>query len=114
MKRVAPLAAAVLLAAACYIAVNDNDRPAGTAPAGTTWQTTLRTNERALFDGGALEITLREARPGFAAVQIHDARGQSVVELRQTGPAGGVHWPPYEIWLATAGTGTATITVARE
>jgi hypothetical protein len=116
MKRVAP-AALLFLVVGCYIAVHDDDRPRRTstiATAGATWQATMRVGERALFDGGALELTLREARPGTVTLQIRDARGQSTVELRGTGVGGGVTWPPYRVWLATAGSGTATIMVSRE
>ena len=115
MKRLAVLLL-LLSTAACYIAVHDDDRDrrsATVAGSDATWQATMREGERALFDGGALEVTLSQARPGFAALLVRDARGQSAVELRGTGGTAGVHWPPYHLWLGTAGTGTATIMVSR-
>jgi hypothetical protein len=114
MKRLAFLL--LLATAGCYIAVHDEDhnrRSATVAGSDATWQATMREGERALFDGGALEVTLQRAQPGFAALLIRDARGQNQVDLRGTGTGAGVIWPPYHVWLGTAGTGTATIMVSR-
>ena len=112
MKRLAP-AALLLLVVGCYIAVHDDDDDERRDDDRWTQQATMRTNERALFDGGQLEITLQEASPGRAVLLVEDDRGQSTVELRGTGPGAGIHWPPYHVWLASAGSGTATITVSK-
>ena len=105
--------AAALVTAGCVVAVNDTDDDGGRGGGSWTRQATLVKGERALFDGGELEITLVDADDDEAELRIRDDSGQRTVEIRDTGRNRGIQWPPYRIWLSSADDDRATVVVSR-
>lgn len=109
--RIAGAAVALALAGACMTTIPVEDRE----DAGREWTryADLSIGERAIFDGGALDLTLTGvgADEVTLIVEHHGIRRQ---ERLRTGIGGIQDYPPYEIRLvSTSVANTATIEVSK-
>jgi hypothetical protein len=115
VRRTALLTAVVALAA-CMSATGGEDRPSRYDPAVQSQQerTRLRVGDRGFFDDGALQITLRSIDARSARIIVHDVGGERGFNLRAPGPASGIQWANYRIWLESIGIdNSALIVVSR-
>lgn len=108
------IVAAVLLAAGCTATVSREG--IANVPGEEVWKTEveLELGERALVDGGQLELTLIASGVERATVLVESSRGRRQQDLR-TGPGGSLQHPPYEVRLLSTGIdGSARIQVRRQ
>lgn len=85
-------------------------------PGEEVWKTEveLGLGERALVDGGQLELTLVASGVERATVLVESSSGRRQQDLR-TGPGGSLHLAPYEVRLLSTGIdGSARIQVRRQ
>lgn len=113
MSRIWILAIAVL-AAGCTATVSRDG--IANVPGEEVWKTEveLELGERALVDGGRLELTLVASGVERATLLVESSAGRRQEELR-TGPGGSLQHPPYEVRLLSTGIdGSARIQVRRQ
>ena len=113
MSRVWILVAA-MLAGGCTATVSREG--IANVPGEEVWKTELdlEIGERALVDGGQLELTLVASGVERATVLVESSGGRRQQDLR-TGPGGSLQHPPYEIRLLSTGIdGSARIQVRRQ
>ncbi|HKY61129.1 MAG TPA: hypothetical protein VJP59_08970 [Gemmatimonadota bacterium] len=105
---------AALVTAGCSATVSREG--IANVPGEEVWKTELdlELGERALVDGGQLELTLVATGVERATVLVQSGGGRRQEELR-TGPGGRLQHPPYEIRLLSTGIdGSARIQVRRQ
>ena len=105
---------AALVAAGCTATVSREG--IANVPGEEVWKTELdlEIGERALVDGGQLELTLVASGVERATVLVESSGGRRQQDLR-TGPGGSLQHPPYEIRLLSTGIdGSARIQVRRQ
>ena len=113
MSRVWILVAA-LLATGCTATVSREG--IANVPGEEVWKTEVELDlgERALVDGGQLELTLVASGVDRATVLVESSGGRRQEDLR-TGPGGSLQHPPYEVRLLSTGIdGSARIQVRRQ
>ena len=106
--------AVALLATACSATVSRDG--ISNVPGEEVWKSEvdLELGERALVDGGRLELTLVESGIDRATVLVESSRGRREEDIR-TGPGGSLQYPPYEIRLVSTGIdGSARLQVRRQ
>ena len=105
---------AALVAAGCTATVSREG--IANVPGEEVWKTELdlEIGERALVDGGQLELTLVASGVERVTVLVESSGGRRQQDLR-TGPGGSLQHPPYEIRLLSTGIdGSARIQVRRQ
>ncbi len=113
MKR-AWIIGATLLAAGCSATVSRDG--ISNVPGEEVWKTEvdLEVGERALVDGGRLEMTLVASGIESATVVVESGAGRRQEDVR-TGPGGSLQHPPYEIRLLSTGIdGSARFQIRRQ
>lgn len=110
----AVLAAAVFVVAGCTASVDREG--VSNVPGQEVWKTDLelQLGERAIVDGGRLEVTLLTVGVNEATLLV-DSRGGTRQETIRTGPGGSLQHPPYEIRLLSTGLDdSATVQIRRQ
>ncbi|MGH7542910.1 MAG: hypothetical protein ACREK7_03140 [Gemmatimonadota bacterium] len=103
-----------LLAAACSATVSRDG--ISNVPGEEVWKTEvdLELGERALVDGGRLELTLVASGIDRATVLVESGGGRRQEDIR-TGTGGSLQHPPYEIRLLSTGIdGSARFQIRRQ
>ena len=106
--------AAALVSAGCSATVSREG--IANVPGEEVWKTEieLELGERALVDGGQLELTLVASGVDRATVLVESSGGRRQEEIR-TGPGGSLQHPPYEVRLLSTGIdGSARLQVRRQ
>ena len=105
---------AAMVAAGCTATVSREG--IANVPGEEVWKTEIELDlgERALVDGGQLELTLVASGVERATVMVESSAGRRQEEIR-TGPGGSLQHPPYEVRLLSTGIdGSARLQVRRQ
>ncbi|MFN2384083.1 MAG: hypothetical protein ABR559_07450 [Gemmatimonadota bacterium] len=107
------LPAALMVLAACYAAPSERQPPPQPDPdVEWTHRVTLQLRQRASFDRGALEISLRETGLSEALIYIGGVAARQ--ELLHVGSGGGARVGQYDIELVSTGiSGSATLEISK-